>query len=82
MRRCVLCAWAERMGAAGQLGAFFDMPRGPSDSLANDCVEKEGWILGLPCPPARRHIGARGSARVPGVRAFSHPLILAAKSHV
>jgi hypothetical protein len=36
------------MDAAGQLGAFFDRPRGLSDSMTNDCGEEEGWILGLP----------------------------------
>jgi hypothetical protein len=43
----VLCAWAERVDAAGQLGAFFDRPKGLLDPEAYDCVEEEGWILGL-----------------------------------
>ncbi|WP_437957221.1 hypothetical protein WME76_38805 [Sorangium sp. So ce119] len=43
-----LCVWAERTDAAGQLGAFFDRPRGMPDSAVQDCVEEEGWILGLP----------------------------------
>jgi hypothetical protein len=42
-----LCAWAERTDAAGQLGAYFDRPKGMSDAEAKDCVEEEGWILGL-----------------------------------
>ena len=34
--------------AAGDLGTFFDKPKGLSDSAMKDCVEEEGWILGLP----------------------------------
>jgi hypothetical protein len=43
-----LCAWAERTDAAGQLGTFFDRPPGLSDPAVQDCIEEEGWILGLP----------------------------------
>jgi hypothetical protein len=43
-----LCAWAERTDAAGDLARFFDKPKGLSDSAMKDCVEEEGWILGLP----------------------------------
>ena len=42
-----LCAWAERTDTAGQLGAFFDRPKGMSDPVVQDCIEEEGWILGL-----------------------------------
>lgn len=44
----VLCLWAERTDAAGQLGAFFDTPKGLGDPDVRACVEEEGWILGLP----------------------------------
>ncbi len=42
-----LCTWAERTDAAGELGAFFDRPKGMDDPVVKDCVEEEGWILGL-----------------------------------
>lgn len=42
-----LCAWAERTDASGQLGAFFDRPQKMSDAVVQNCVEEEGWILGL-----------------------------------
>jgi hypothetical protein len=32
----------------GDLGRFFDKPKGLSDLEVKDCVEEEGWILGLP----------------------------------
>jgi hypothetical protein len=43
-----MCAWADRTDTAGQLGAFFDRPKRLSASKVKDCVEEEGWILGLP----------------------------------
>ncbi|WP_437334450.1 cobalamin biosynthesis protein CbiG [Sorangium sp. So ce394] len=43
-----LCAWAERTDAAGELGRFFDRPADLPDPVVQDCVEEEGWILGLP----------------------------------
>jgi hypothetical protein len=42
-----LCAWAERTDTEGVLGAFFERPKGMSDPVVKDCVEEEGWILGL-----------------------------------
>ncbi|KYG09085.1 hypothetical protein BE21_20030 [Sorangium cellulosum] len=43
-----LCAWAERTDAAGELGRFFDRPADLPDPVVQDCVDEEGWILGLP----------------------------------
>lgn len=42
-----LCAWSERTDAAGQLGAFFDRPKGLSDLVVQGCIEEEGWSVGL-----------------------------------
>ena len=42
-----LCSWAERVDAAGHLGAYFDAPAGMSASQIADCTSEEGWILGL-----------------------------------
>lgn len=38
--------WFAELDAAGQFGAFFDLPSDLSPQVANVCVLEEGWILG------------------------------------
>jgi hypothetical protein len=42
-----MCHWASRLDEKGELGEYFSTPRGLTDGQIQDCVEHEGWILGV-----------------------------------
>jgi precorrin-8X/cobalt-precorrin-8 methylmutase len=43
----VLCAWAESLDRADELGPFFATPAALPADAARTCITEEGWILGV-----------------------------------
>lgn len=42
-----MCHWASQLDEKGELGEYFGTPRGLTDGQIQDCVDHEGWILGV-----------------------------------
>lgn len=41
-----MCTWASLHDATGNLGEFFDVPKGLSEAELGACISEEGWVLG------------------------------------
>jgi hypothetical protein len=42
-----MCEWASRLDKNDELGEYFSTPRGFTESQIRDCIDHEGWILGV-----------------------------------
>lgn len=42
-----MCKWASQLDGKGDLGGYFSKPKGLTDDQVQDCVNYEGWILGV-----------------------------------
>jgi hypothetical protein len=42
-----MCRWVSRLDEKGELGEYFSTPRGLTNDQIQDCVNHEGWILGV-----------------------------------